>query len=223
VQFPHQAKIDTINQLNFCTPDARAPVTNNIPFLGDHPVMYESVGVGLLKDSSLMGTFPTPLPPTTRHISTVNMISTMPYQSLESSDPWIVPSPLEFDVLDDTMPLSLAEATYIAIQYVSPSPENPHSLAPDAYLMPSWLDSLSSAIDYISQIFPSGESIMEMFGIDDMPWDDNHHRSSFLPPLEEIRIDIHSVFPLMLPMLRNLPSSHKILFLRGIWVTSLLR
>jgi hypothetical protein len=194
VQFPHQGKIVTIDQLDFCTPDARIPATNNIPFLGDHPVTYESVGVGLLKDSSLMGTFPTPLPPTAHHIATVNMISTLPYQSLESSDPWIVPSPLEFDVLGDTMPLSPAEAAYVAIQSASPSSNNSHSLAPDTYSVPSWLDSLSSVVDYISHIFPSDESIMEMLSIDDLPWDDNHHRSSFLPPLEEIQ-DIRSVFP----------------------------
>jgi hypothetical protein len=83
VQFPHQGKIVTIDQLDFCTPDARIPATNNIPFLGDHTVTYESIGVGLLKDSSLMGTFPTPLPPTARHIIVVNMVSTMPYQSLD--------------------------------------------------------------------------------------------------------------------------------------------
>jgi hypothetical protein len=195
VQFLHQGKIVTIDQLDLCTPNARTPATNNIPFLGDHPVTYESIGVGLLKYSSLMGTFPTPLPPTTHHISTVNMISTMAYQYLESSDPWIVPSPMEFDVLGDTMPLSPAEASYVAIQSASPSPKNPHLVAPDAYSMSSWLDSLSSAIDYISQIFPSDESIMEMLSIDDVPWDDNDHRSSFLPPLEEIHQDIHSVFP----------------------------
>jgi hypothetical protein len=68
-----------------------------------------------------MGTFPTPLPPTVHHIAAVNMISTMPYQSLESFDPWIVPSPMEFDVLGDTMPLSPAEVAYVAIQSASPS------------------------------------------------------------------------------------------------------
>jgi hypothetical protein len=142
-----------------------------------------------------MGTFPTPLPPTAHHIAAINMISTMPYQSLESSDPWIVPSPLEFDVLGDTMPLSLVEAAYIAIQSTCPFPDNPYLLAPDAYSVPSWLDSLSYTVDYISQIFPSDESIMEMLSIDDLPWDDNHHQSSFLPPLEEIHQDIRSVFP----------------------------
>jgi hypothetical protein len=92
---------------------------HNIPFLGDHKITYESVGVGLLKYSSLMGTFPMPLPPTTHHISIVDMISTAAYQSLESSDPWIVPCPLEFDALGDTVPLSLAETSYVSIQLAS--------------------------------------------------------------------------------------------------------
>jgi hypothetical protein len=61
--------------------------------------------------------------------------------------------------------------------------------------MPSWLSSLSSTIDYISPIFPFDESIMEMLIIDELPRDSNHHRSSFLPPREEIRGDIHSIFP----------------------------
>jgi hypothetical protein len=83
VQFPHQGEIVNVDQLDFCTNDARAPATNNISFLGDHKITYERVGVGLLKYSSLMGTFPTPLPPTTHRIATINMISTTAYQSLD--------------------------------------------------------------------------------------------------------------------------------------------
>jgi hypothetical protein len=196
VQFPHQGKIVTVDQLDFCTPDAHAPTTNNIPFLGDHKITYESIGVGFLKDSSLMGTFPTPLPSTTHHIATIDMISTTTYQSLESSNPWIVPNPLEFDVLGDTMPLSLAEMSYVAIQSTSPSSDDQHLLAPVSSSMPSWLNSLSSAIDFISPIFLSDESIREMMSIDEILRDDNHHWSSFLPPHEEIRVDMHSIFPL---------------------------
>jgi hypothetical protein len=96
----------TFDQLDYYTPDAHTQMTNNIPFLGVSKITYESVGVCLLKDSSLMGTFLTPLPPTMQHITTVNMISSMVHQSFESSDPRIVPSPLEFDTLSDTMPLS---------------------------------------------------------------------------------------------------------------------
>jgi hypothetical protein len=139
VQFPHQGKIVTVDQLDFYTPDALTHATNNILFLGDRKITYESVGVGLLKDFILMGTFPTPLPPTTHHVATINMISTMVYQSLESSDPWIVPSPLEFDALGDTMPLSPAKTSYVSIQSTSPSSDDQHLLAPDSYSMPPWL------------------------------------------------------------------------------------
>jgi hypothetical protein len=127
--------------------DARASVTNNIPFLGDHKITYESVGVGLLKDSSLMGTFPKPLPPTTHHISTVDMISTTSYQSLESFNPWIIPSPLEFIALGDTMPLNPAKTSYVSVQPYSPSSDDQHLFAPDNSSMQSWLSSLSSEID----------------------------------------------------------------------------
>jgi len=130
-----------------------------------------------------MGTFPAPLPPTTQHISTINMISTMAYQSLESSDPWLVPSLLEFDELGDAMPLTLAEASYTVIQYSFPSLDEQHLLESNNYSMSSWLNSLSYAFDYISQIFPSDKFIMEMITIDEVPCDDNHHRSYFIPPL----------------------------------------
>jgi hypothetical protein len=154
--------------------------------LGDSRITYESVGVGILKYYSLMGTFPTPLPPTTQHIATINMISTMAYQSLESFDPWLVPSPLEFDALGDAMPLSPVEASYDAIQYSSPSSNDQHILTPNTYSLPSWLNSLSSSFHYISHIVPLDESIMEMLSIDEVPWDDNQHQSYFLPSLDEI-------------------------------------
>jgi hypothetical protein len=195
VQFPHQGKIVTIDQLYFCTTHAHAPATDNIPFLGDHKIVYESIGVGLMKYSSLMGTFSTPLPLTTHHIATVDMILTAAYQSLESSDPWIVPIMSKFDALGDTVPLSPAKTSYVVVQSASPSSDDQYLLAPDNYLMPSWLSSLSSVIDYISPIFPSDESIMEMLSIDELPWDDNHHQSSLLPPREEIREDIRSISP----------------------------
>ena len=130
--------------------DACTPAANNIHFLGDHKITYKSVGVGILKYSSLMATFLAPLPPTTQHISTINMISTMAYQSLESFDPCLVPSPLEFDALGDAMPFSSAEASYDTIQYASPSLDYQHLLASNTYLLPSWLNALSSSFDYIS-------------------------------------------------------------------------
>jgi len=183
----------TIDQLDYYTHDARTQTTNNITFLGDSKITYENLGFVLLKDSSLVGNFPKPIPPTKKHITIVNMISTMVHQSHESSYPWIVHSPLEFDTLGDTMPHSPAEAKYNTIQFASP-PEDQHLLVSNSYLLPSWLDSLSSTFDYILHIFPSDESIMEMPNIEEAPWDDNHHHSSFLPNLDEIEKEISSIF-----------------------------
>jgi hypothetical protein len=121
--------------------------------------------------------------PLNRHSLKENMA----YQSLESSDPQIVSSPLEFDALGVAMPLSPAETSYVAIQSTSPSSDDQQLLAPDSHSMPSWLNSLSSVFDYIFPIDPSAKSILEMLSVDELPWDDNHHRSSFLLLFEEIK------------------------------------
>lgn len=86
--------------------------TNNVPFVEVSKISYESVGVGLIKDSSLMGAFTLSTPTTTA----INMISFMVQQSHESIDPWVVPDLFDIELLGDTMPLIPIEATYNAIQ-----------------------------------------------------------------------------------------------------------
>jgi hypothetical protein len=39
------------------------------------------------------------------------------------------------------------------------------------------------------------KSIMEMLSIEELPWGDHHHRSSFLPSLDVIEEEIKSIFP----------------------------
>jgi hypothetical protein len=104
----------------------------------------------------------------------------------------------------------------------SPSLDDQHLLASNTYSLPSWLDSLSSTFDYILWIFPSDESIMEMLSIEEVPWDDNHHRSSFLPSLDEIEKDIHSIFPDGVVDSPQSPILTQDTTSRGIWATSLL-
>jgi hypothetical protein len=65
VRFPHQGKVVTVDQLAFFNSDTR---TGNVPFIAKTPPGYENVGVGLLKDSSLMGTFPIPPPDVPRSV-----------------------------------------------------------------------------------------------------------------------------------------------------------
>ena len=74
LQFPHMGKIVTIDQLDYCTSDVTTPTENNMPMLGQSPPPYRSIGVGMLKDSTLMGVFPS-APPSTKTV-TINMIST---------------------------------------------------------------------------------------------------------------------------------------------------
>jgi len=62
LQFSHQGNIINVDQLEYTTPDLNNVTENNVPFLGQNN--FESVGVGLLKDSSLMGVFPLLNPPT---------------------------------------------------------------------------------------------------------------------------------------------------------------
>jgi hypothetical protein len=87
VRFSHQGKVVTVDQLAFFHSDAH---TNNVPFIAKPPPGYEKVGVGLLKDTSLMGTFPIP-PPDVPHpfFASINMISTSVHRTLVSYDPWI--------------------------------------------------------------------------------------------------------------------------------------
>jgi hypothetical protein len=93
LRFPHQGKVVTVDQLAFFNADTRA---GNVPFIENTPPGYENVGVGLLKDSSLMGTFPIPPPPNipSPSVASINMISTVPRELPVSVDPWIVPREL---------------------------------------------------------------------------------------------------------------------------------
>jgi hypothetical protein len=104
VRFPHQGKVVTVDQLAFFNSDSR---TSNVPFISKTPPGYENVGVGLLKDSTLMGTFPIPppdiLPP---FVASINMISTTIRETPASYDPWVVPSPGDYPRYGDKMPLS---------------------------------------------------------------------------------------------------------------------
>ena len=74
LQFPHLGNIVTINQLDFCSLDVTTPTANNIPMLGQSPPPYQSVGVGMVKDSTLMGVFPSTHP--SMEVENINMVST---------------------------------------------------------------------------------------------------------------------------------------------------
>ena len=75
LQFPHQGKIVTIDQLDFCSPAVTYTMENDVPLLGKSPPPYHTIGVGILKYSSLIKVFLSISSPPTTQISIVNMIS----------------------------------------------------------------------------------------------------------------------------------------------------
>jgi hypothetical protein len=147
--------------------------TSNVPFISKTPPGYENVSVGLLKYSTLMGTFPIPptdiLPP---FIASINMISTIIHETHESYDPWVVPISGDYLRYDDTIPLSLVEYAYQAIQSTIPSP-------------PSLFDTY---LDLFDVIFPTDEMIMSVMYMEYTQWDDGHHHSILFLECDTIEI-----------------------------------
>ena len=140
LQFPHLGKIVTIFQLESCSPDVTAPTTNNIPMLGKSPSLYQFIGVGMLKDSTLMAVFPL-TPPSTK-VATVNKISTTGH----------IPKGKE---VVETSSLGIYKDLYNAIQFVLDEHYDDHHLvALDPYHLPYWLDFPLPTLDYLSQTFP---------------------------------------------------------------------
>jgi hypothetical protein len=158
VRFSHQGKVVTVDQLAFFNSDTR---TGNVTFIAKTSPGYENVGVRLLKDSSLMGTFPIPPPPDILRpsVASINMIFAVPHERPVSSDPWIVPDPGDHTRFGNIMLLSLVESAYQDIQSTTPSTISLDEFSPDPFHV----------------IFPTDEMIMSV--MEDTPWDDGHHRS----------------------------------------------
>jgi hypothetical protein len=157
VHFPHQGKVITVNQLAFFNSDTH---TSNVPFITKTPPSYENVGVGLLKDSSLMGTFPIPQPDVPHSsVASISMISTSPHELSTSHNPWIVANPEDHLCFGDAMLLIPVESAYRTIQSTTPSTPSLGELSLDPFRV----------------IFPIDKMIMSV--MEDTPWDNGHHHS----------------------------------------------
>ena len=141
----------TIDQLDYCTLNIHNHGANNAPFVEYSKSFYESVGVGVLKDSSLMGNFPSTPHNPPQQIYTIHMISITTPKSFELYDPWVVPNQSKIDLLDDTMPLNHDESIYDAIQasYYISTCNDKHLVALDPYSLLSWLGYSPYSFDYL--------------------------------------------------------------------------
>ena len=87
ITFPHKGKIVKIDQLSYYSSDPTS--TDNIQHIRKLTIPYKNVGVGLIKDSALLGTFSLPTPNLLPLIANINMITS---SNISFYDPWIVPS-----------------------------------------------------------------------------------------------------------------------------------
>ena len=107
IKFPHNGKIVTIDQLTYFSSDPAS--SDSIQHVGKTTIPYKDVGVGLIKDSGLLGTFSFPPPSVSPSIANIHMIS---LNTVTFDDPWIVPSDSKVDSFDGVMPLSPFEIAY---------------------------------------------------------------------------------------------------------------
>ena len=111
IKFPHNGKIVTIDQLAYFSSDPTS--SESIQHVGKMTIPYKDVGVGLVKDVGLLGTFPFPPINASYSFATIHMITS---NNIVYDDPWIIPSESEIDSFGDVMPLSPYEIAYEAMQ-----------------------------------------------------------------------------------------------------------
>jgi hypothetical protein len=189
--FPHEGRIVTIDQLSFSTPDPTLGAST-VPMIDNPQDGVVNVGVGLCP--SLMGTFD--YPPShddfkfisNHHKAEIFQVSS--FCTTYFADPWILPSPSammdETGHSDMSMPLLAAEVAYSLFQQASTSPDPTPAQELDPLLEPIWAQGSLATTDSLDLVLPSNEAVIEAMTIPDKPWEDLHHRSYFLPELNQI-------------------------------------
>ena len=95
------------------------------------------------------------------------------------------------------MPLSTAMVAYQSNldSVVESSPSSSRTEEEDPYAFPSWAVSSSHSHGWLDDIFPSDEAILEAMSGLEQPWGELHHRSYFLPKIDDIeRDDFKAIF-----------------------------
>lgn len=187
IKFPHNGKIVTIDQLAYFSSDPAS--SESIQHVGKTTIPYKDVGIGLVKDVGLLGTFPFPPINVVSSFASIHMITS---DTIIYDDPWIVPSKSEIDSFGDAMPLSPYEIAYEAVQsFTDPSSTKIDQM--NVVREESLFASTSELITF-PEVVSSDEQLCEFMCVDDLPWEDLHHRSSFLPADDRFENDFSLIF-----------------------------
>ena len=131
---------------------------------------------------SLMGTFsyPTPILMIKSSFggasSSLNLVS---FRTTNMEDPWILPSPSPLiGPIETDVPLPTMMVAYQANidQVVELSPSSSWTEEEDSYVFLAWAVESSHAHDFLDDVFPSDEAIIEAMSGVDPPWEELQHR-----------------------------------------------
>ena len=187
IKFPHNGKIVTIDQLAYFASDPAS--SESIQHVGKTTIPYWDMGVGLVKDSVLLGTFPLPPLHEVSSFASIHMITS---STIARDDPWIIPSESELDSFGTFTPLSPYEQAYEALVSLTASLST--KLDQMNVVHEDSFSSSSSASITFPEVVSSDEHLREILCVDDLPWEDLHHRSSFLPEDDRFENDFSSIF-----------------------------
>ena len=89
------------------------------------------------------------------------------------------------------MQLSIASVAYQANLglVVDSSLSSSRTEEEDPYALPAWAITSSHLHDFFNDIFPMDEAILKAMSGVELPWGELHHRSYFLPKLDDIECD----------------------------------
>ena len=92
--------------------------------------------------------------------------------------PWIIPSLSTSSVPTETnVPLPTMMVAYQANldQVADPSPSSSQTKEEDLYVLPAWAVESSHSHDFLDDVFPSDEAILEAMSGVEKPWEELHH------------------------------------------------
>ena len=121
--------------------------------------------------------------------SSSNLVS---FRTTHMGDPWILPSPSTSSVpveTDMSFPATMVAYQVNLDHVVDPSPSSSQTKEEDPYVLPAWVLESSHSHDYLDDVFPSDEAILEAMSGIELPWEELHHRSYFLPELDRLECD----------------------------------
>ena len=190
VCFPHNGKIVTIDQMKFKNSFVSASSGASIPIVEHSQPATGSVGVGMYP--SLMGSFscPTPILMIGSFSDKASTSTTsVSFRTTHMEDPWILPTlSILSEPVETNVPLPAAMIAYQSNlrSVTEPCSSSSRTEEEYPYVLSAWVVQSSHAHDCLDTVFPSNEVIIEAMSGVEPPWEELHHRSYFLPPLDHL-------------------------------------